>query len=132
MNDRQTHIDLLEQVTASTAERDAVRRILSEHWSEPEPGVYVAGGLTEDDLDAQERFERAPFPIGAANNAHRYSACQSGPCEGGTKLCPTPAACQCAESRPATERGDIYRVLAMATWPLYFVAIGAFFAWLLS
>jgi hypothetical protein len=118
MNDRQTHIDLLAQVADSTEERDNVRRIL--------------GGMTEDDLDAQERFKRAPFPIGAANHAHRYSACQSGPCAGGTKLCPTPAACQCAEGRPATERGDIYRVLAMATWPLYFVAIGAFFAWLLS
>lgn len=131
MNDRQAHIDLLEQVTASTAERDAVRRILSEHWSEPEPGVYVAGGLTEADLDAQERFKRAPFPIGAANHAHRHSrACSR--CESGMTRCATPEACERAEGRPATERGDIYRVLAMATWPLYFVAIGAFFAWLLS
>ena len=118
MNDRQVHIDLLSQVADSTAERDNVRRIL--------------GGITEDELDAHERYKRTPFPTTQHNHAHRYSACQSGPCAGGTKLCPTPAACQCAEGRPATERGDIYRVLAMATWPLYFVAIGAFFAWLMS
>lgn len=104
MNDRQTHIDLLAQVADSTEERDNVRRILS--------------GLTEADLDAQEKWKRAPFPIGATNRAHSYSVCRSGPCEGGAKLCPSPEACQLGDERPPLRAGDFWRVVALvvASW----------------
>lgn len=100
MNDR-THTDLLDAVADSREEAYAVRRILSEHWSEPEPGVYVAGGLTERDLDAHERFKRAPFAIGAANHAHRHSRSCSR-CESGLTHCTTPEACE----RAATQDDD--------------------------
>lgn len=122
-----THQNLLSQVTDSEDWEREVKRIL--------------GPLTEADLDAQERFKRAPFPIGATNHTHRHSAgtlvymqrpaCSR--CESGLTRCVTPAACERADDpRPPPERGDLYRVLAMATWPLYAIALGAFFAWMLT
>lgn len=112
------HHDLLTQVADSREEAANVRRILH--------------GLTEADLDAQERYRRAPFAIGAATHAHRFSrACSR--CESGMAQCVTPAACECAEpARHKPKHGDLYRVLVVATWPVYAVALGAFFAWLLS
>lgn len=107
MRDRATHIDLLSQVADSTEERDNVRRILT--------------GLTERDLDAQEAWKRSPWPATQHNHAHRYSACQSGPCQQGRKLCPTPEACQMAAAdppRPPMRGGDFLRLLgiALAGW----------------
>lgn len=54
-----------------------------------------------------------------------------GACDQGRKLCSAPEACQRSEQRPLPERGDLYRVLAMATWPIYAIGLGAFFAWLM-
>ena len=95
MNDRSnnysTHSDLLVQV-ADSAEEDAhVRRVLGARVSEAE-------------LDEYEQWRRAPFPIGATNHAHRYSACKSGPCEQGRKPCPSTEACQCSEPDNRAER----------------------------
>ena len=79
-----THADLLSQVADSTEERDNVRRILH--------------GLTEADLDAQQRWKRAPFAVGAATHAHRFSrACSR--CESGLEHCTTPEACERAASQ---------------------------------
>lgn len=87
MGDRlgyRAHDDLLDQVAASDLERADVRRVLG-------------APLTEQDLDALQKWRAAPFAAGRNTHAHRYSACKSGPCQGGTKLCPSPEACQCAE-----------------------------------
>lgn len=66
------------------------------------------------------------------DHAHRHSRPACSRCESGLTRCVTPAACERADDpRPPPERGDLYRVLAMATWPLYAVALGAFFAWLM-
>lgn len=64
------HQDLLAQVASSEHEAREVRRIL--------------GALTEEDLDAAQRWRDAPA----------YPHCISGPCNQGRKLCPCPAACQ--------------------------------------
>lgn len=86
-----THADLLAQV-ADSAEEDAhVRRVLGARVSEAE-------------LDEYEQWRRAPHPVGATNHAHRFSACKSGPCEQGRKLCPSPEACQCSEPDNRAER----------------------------
>ena len=103
MRGYQAHNDLLSQVADSREERDNVRRIL--------------GGLTERDLDAQEAWKRAPFAHGPANHAHRYSACQSGPCAGGRKPCPSAEACQMAAAdppRPPMRGGDLLCLIALA------------------
>ena len=90
--------DLLAQV-ADSAEEDAhVRRVLGARVNEAE-------------LDEYEQWRRAPFPIGATNHAHRYSACKSGPCNGGTKLCPSPEACGCAETDDRIARVGVGVVL---------------------
>jgi len=97
--------DLLAHV-ADSAEEDAhVRRVLGARVSEAE-------------LDEYEQWRRAPFPIGATNHAHRFSACKSGPCEQGRNPCPSPDACECAEQRPTPRSGDFWRVLALvlASW----------------
>ena len=95
--------DLLSHVADSTHERDEVRRTLTEPLT-----------LTEADLDAQERYKQAPFPLTKHNHAHRYSACVSGPCQQGSKLCPTPDACQRADDhRPPLRAGNLWRVLAL-------------------
>lgn len=105
------HQDLLAQVAGSEEEEREVRRILSEPLK-----------LRESDLDAHERWKRAPFAVGRATHAHRYSACASGPCAGGTKLCPSPAACQISDDadapRPPRRLGDVFAVVALllASW----------------
>lgn len=109
--ERQAHGELVRQAEDRTAERDAVRRIIGGQ-----------GKLTEHDLDAHERYKRAPFAIGAVTHAHRYSACKSGPCAGGSKLCPSPEACQLDalpdDPRPPMRSGDFWRVVALvlASW----------------
>ena len=101
-----THADLLDQVTDDEAEKRNVRRILGA----PLP-------LREEDLDAHQRYLLAPFPVAPANHAHRYSACRSGPCQQGRKLCPSPEACQldaaAAGARPPRRR-DTLRTFALA------------------
>lgn len=106
MNDRQVHSDLLSQVERDKATQAEIRRILT-------------APLTEADLDARIAGKFSTWP----------NCC--GACDQGRKLCSAPEACQRSEQRPLPERGDLYRVLAMATWPLYAVALGAFFAWLM-
>lgn len=96
-NNRTVHLDLLDQVADSAAERDAVRRILSEP-------------LTEADLDAQQRWKAAPWPFAPANHAHRYSACVSGPCDQGRKLCPSPEACLRADRAEPGEEARANRL----------------------
>jgi len=120
MNDRRSHADLLDQVETDQATRDAVRRIL-------------AAPLTEDELDraniakaeyiAQEhrRWKSAPWPVGATNHVHRFSACQSGPCKQGRRPCPSPQQCMLPDAddtRPPPRAGDMLRVvvLVLACW----------------
>lgn len=43
--------------------------------------------------------------------SRRYPACESGPCEGGAKLCPSPAACQNPEPEPPTFWGSLVELL---------------------
>jgi hypothetical protein len=138
--ERHAALELAQQTERDEATRDDVRRILGDSATmfNGEYAPYAVTDsmlhtpLTEADLDAQERFKRAPFPITQHNHAHRHSRPACSRCESGLTHCATPAACERAEDRPPPERGDLIRVLAMATWPLYFVAIGAFFAWMLS
>lgn len=89
MGDRlsyQIHADLLAQVAESEAEEAHVRRVLS-------------APLTEADLDAQERYKRAP-------------ACSR--CESGLTHCVTPDACERAEAEPKPDRaGDLVVVWAL-------------------
>lgn len=101
--DNSIHQDLLAQVEHDESTRAEIRRILSEP-------------LTEADLDAQERFKRAPFPFAPANHAHRYSpGCSS--CDGGLRHCATPEACRISDEadppRPAPRAGDFVRVVAL-------------------
>lgn len=93
------HHDLLTQVADSREEAANVRRILH--------------GLTEADLDAQERYKRAPFAVGAATHAHRYSrACSR--CESGMGQCVTPEACERAEpARESPSARDLLWVAAL-------------------
>lgn len=100
------HCDLLAQVATSEEEDREVRRILS-------------APLTVADLDAQERYKRAPFPIGATNHAHRHSRPACSRCESGLAHCVTPAACELAERPdPPMQAGDLVRVwgLFLAGW----------------
>lgn len=115
-----THRDLLDQVESDRATRDNIRRILSEP-------------LTEADLDAQEKWKRAPFAVGATNHAHRYSrACSL--CESGMHYCASPQACQLAdEPRPQKRAGDLLTVLALllASWAaVAFVLLATMGSWL--
>jgi hypothetical protein len=103
LNNHRTHADLLSQVADSTAERDAVRRILSEP-------------LDEHELDTLARYRNAD------GHPTRFAACADGPCAGGRKLCPTPEACRIADQanppRPPMRRGDALRLIALglAAW----------------
>ena len=110
-NNRTVHLDLLDQVADSAAERDAVRRILSEP-------------LTEADLDAQQRWKAAPWPFAPANHAHRFSACVSGPCEQGRKLCPSPEACLRADRAELGEDWRSARAARVLTG-IVLIAVGA-------
>lgn len=95
------HGDLLAQVAESEAEEREVRRIL---------GTRLTAAELDDAIAANRS---AHWPIAPANHAHRYSACESGPCQGGRKLCPSPEACMRSdESRPQPRAGDL--VLAAA------------------
>lgn len=140
------HDDLLSQVADSREEAENVRRILGAELNTPGmrnlnvPRISW-GQVHEGNLDELERWKRAPLPIGATNQTHSHSAgtlvylkrpaCSR--CDSGMTQCVTPAACECAEpARQKPKRGDLYRILVMATWPLYAVAVGAFFAWMLS
>jgi hypothetical protein len=114
MTDRQVHLDLLAQVADSTEERDNVRRILH--------------GLTEADLDAQQRWKRSPWPYSPANHAHRYSAC-SGPCEQCRRPCPCPDSCQEPEREPP-RAGDLLRVASLLLIGWAAVAAAAVFFWM--
>lgn len=108
------HDDLLAQV-ASTAEEEAhVRRILSEPLK-----------LREEDLDAHERYKRAPFAVGETNHAHRHSSTWPnccGACDEGRTLCHSPQACQISVEpdppRKPRSAGDIVIVIALviASW----------------
>ena len=99
------HADLLDQVADSTEERDNVRRILGEPFTGADHFADASKMIAE--------HRRATWPIAPANHAHRYSACASGPCQGGRKLCPSPEACMRAdEPRPQPRAGDL--VLAAA------------------
>ncbi len=114
-NNRTAHFDLLEQVADTADELETVRRILS---------APPAAPLTEADLDAQQAWLRAPWPATASNHAHRYSACRSGPCDQGRKLCPSPEACQCAEpAAPGSESRAGRAVRAGAGAALLVVAV---------
>lgn len=116
MNDRRTHFDLLDQVADSTEERDNVRRVLGAELRDQTSRLPL---LTEADLDAQERWKRAPFAIGAVTHAHRYSRpSESNPaepltsrracslCESGMHFCASPDACQLADDEPPPKRND--------------------------
>lgn len=103
MNDRRTHFDLLEQVADSTEERDNVRRILGAELRDQTSRLPL---LTEADLDAQERWKRAPFAVGAVTHAHRYSRRACSLCESGLHFCATPDACQLADDEPPPKRDD--------------------------
>lgn len=98
MNDRlnrATHADLLAQVERDEARQAEIRRAL------------YAPLLTEADLDAQERYKRAPVT----------RACSR--CESGMSHCVTPAACERAEDqRPPPRAGDLVKVwgLFLAAW----------------
>lgn len=116
MNDRATHMQLCEQIADQEAERDEVRAIL--------------GKLTEADLDAridyaqhtQERWQAAPFAVGATNHAHRYSACSS--C--GTGPCRAPEACEMAEPEDlAIWRGLGNALLAVAVMASIAIVLAA-------
>ena len=113
--DRHAHLDLLDQVADSEAERLEVRRILSELAAQDDDATLLA----EHELDTHIRHVRAAvYPI-------RHRACANGPCAQGRKLCPTPQACQVSTEpaddiadeadapRPPLKRGDGPRVLAM-------------------
>lgn len=105
--DRHAHLDLLDQVADSEAERLEVRRILSELAAQDDDATLLA----EHELDTHIRHVRAAvYPI-------RHRACANGPCAQGRKLCPTPQACQVSAEpdapRPPLKRGDGPRVLAM-------------------
>lgn len=90
----QVHYDLLAQVADSAAEEAHVRRVLS-------------SPLTEADLDAHEKWKRAPFAIGATNHAHRHSRPACSRCESGMTHCVTPEACERAEAAARKlPRGD--------------------------
>lgn len=103
MNDRRTHFDLLEQVADSTEERDNVRRILGAELRDQTSRLPL---LTEADLDAQERWKRAPFAVGAVTHAHRYSRRACSLCESGLHFCASPDACQLADDEPPPKRND--------------------------
>lgn len=124
----QTHADLLDKVADSTAERDEVRRILGERLTESELDDAIASKRRED------AWRASPWPYAPANHAHRYSACKSGPCEGGTKLCPSPEACQCCERDDRIARAGAGIVLvvvaALMTAAIVATALIASGAWL--
>lgn len=114
-NDRQVHADLLDQVAASGLERADVRRVLG-------------APLTEQDLDALQKWRAAPLAAGRNTHAHRYSACRSGPCDQGRKRCPAPEACECAdEPRPPKEPGDATRIIGLiiGSWALGLALLAA-------
>lgn len=117
--DRHAHLDLLDQVADSEAERLEVRRILGELAAQDDAAL-----LAEHELDTHIRHVRAAvYPI-------RYRACANGPCAQGRKLCPTPQACQVSTEpadgiadeadapRPPMRRGDAPRLilLGLASW----------------
>lgn len=101
INNRTAHFDLLEQVADTADELETVRRILS---------APPAAPLTEADLDAQQAWLRAPWPATASNHAHRFSACVSGPCDQGRKLCPSPEACLRADRAEPGEEARANRL----------------------
>lgn len=43
--------------------------------------------------------------------SRRYEPCKSGPCAQGTRLCPSPTACQRAEPEPPTFWGSLVELL---------------------
>ncbi len=115
MNDRSAfpiHADLLAQVATSEAEEREVRRILAP-LTDAELSARNTARLGEVE-SAVAAYQRAPWPIAPATDAHRYSTC-SGPCERGTKPCPTPAARERAvdEPRPPRKTGDTLLVIAL-------------------
>lgn len=103
-----THTDLLDQVADSTAERDEVRRIFGTAGGRNLNAPQIQrGGLSEADLDAQQRYKRAPFPVSAANHAHRHSRPACSRCDSGLTQCTTPEACERAEAAARKRpRGD--------------------------
>ena len=123
LRDRARHIDLLDQVADTRVEAAHVRRVLG---PELQRKLDALPPLTEADLDAHQAWLQAPFPTTANNHAHRYSACKSGPCQQGRKLCPSPQACQieaaneaaAREPRPPLRAGDFWLVVALviASW----------------
>ena len=120
-------VDLLEQVADNRAERDEVRRILSAQVTDAEITRLNAERAAEVEarvqLNAEQhaRWRAAPHAVGPATHAHRYSACASGPCKGGTRPCPSPEACQTSAEpapRPPRRTGDRLRIalLVLASW----------------
>lgn len=131
MNDRSTyptHASLLDQVADSREEAAEVRRILGQRLTEAELDDAIASKRRED------AWRASPWPYSPHNHAHRYSACKSGPCEGGAKLCPSPEACQCCERDDRIARAGagivLFVVAALMMAAIVATALIASGAWL--